>query len=72
MNYNNQKSAFKAKQPSHPNSHPNISNRQMHNLPTLHSEKEKEKFSNEIFFMNPLLIENMSQDELRTQAIFYE
>lgn len=71
MNYNSQKFAFKSKQPNHPNSHPNItSNHQTYNLGLL--KNEKEKISSDVFYMNPLLIENLSKDELRTHAIFYE
>lgn len=61
MQPNNLKSAFKPKQISNPTG-----------LKPGNLYNDKENLSNEVFYMNPLLIENLSQEELRTHAIHYE
>ena len=61
MHPNNLKSSFKLKQTSNPTV-----------LKPGNLFNDKENHSNEVFYMNPLLIENLSQEELRTHAIHYE
>jgi len=65
MHPNNLKSAFKPKQISNPTGFNQAK-------PTNFYTMDKENMSSEVFYMNPLLIENLSQDELRMHAIHYE
>jgi len=63
---NNQKLACK---PPKQISQSNISNK---NFSSTNLKSDKENITSDVFYMNPLLIENLNQEELRMHAILNE
>ena len=66
MNF--QKSANKSKPTT---THSNFTNKPLYNFPSTLTN-EKENMSSDVFYINPLLIENLNQEEMRMHAILYE